>query len=606
MCGIAGIVKRNIIRDKNIIANMVESIKHRGPDGMGVYLFNNCALGHSRLSIVDLIGGKQPMLTPEGKIGITFNGEIYGYKNIKQNLNYPFQSNSDTEVILSLYAKYGSGLLEHLPGMFSFALWDEGKQLLFCARDRFGEKPFYYAVGDNGEFIFASEIKAVLESKLFTPEIDTKSLAHYLQKLYVHPMKTIYKNIHTLPPAHYLTYTKDIINVERYWNYPSINNSISLEEAIDEFQSLLQKSVSKQLVADVPVGAFLSGGLDSSTIVALSNEYTDNLRTFSFNFEGDLSEKAYAVSVAEQYGTDHTELEEKDIRIDELLIQMQKVYDEPFADSSNIPTYLISKLASEHMKVILTGDGGDEMLAGYSYWYNDLLYMQKQINRKHYQRGLIYTLLALISRYRLPMPELWEKHLQGIKRYKKYGSLGMYHRIHKQYYHSDELIRLGLVPCNDNIPNNNTSDTLDDILKNDISDYLPGDILVKTDRASMANSLELRAPFLDVDFASFCISLPYNLKVNTKKDKLILRDAFEDLWPVKVRSRSKMGFGAPVNIWLKRPEILKMKEDYLMNKNNKIYAYLDYQNTKKYFDNDNYKTWILLVLSIWFENHINI
>ena len=228
MCGIAGIVKRNVIRDKNIINPMVESIKHRGPDGMGVYLFNNCGLGHSRLSIVDLIGGKQPMLTPEGKIGITFNGEIYGYKNIKQNLDYPFQSNSDTEVILSLYAKYGSGLLEHLPGMFSFALWDEGKQLLFCARDRFGEKPFYYAVGDNGEFIFASEIKAVIESKLFTPEIDTKSLAHYLQNLYVHPMKTIYKNIHTLPPAHYLTYTKDIINVERYWNYPSINNSISL------------------------------------------------------------------------------------------------------------------------------------------------------------------------------------------------------------------------------------------------------------------------------------------------------------------------------------------------------------------------------------------
>ena len=162
MCGIAGIVKRNIIRDKNIINNMVESIKHRGPDGMGVYLFNNCALGHSRLSIVDLIGGKQPMLTPEGKIGITFNGEIYGYKNIKQNLNYPFQSNSDTEVILSLYAKYSSGLLEHLPGMFSFALWDEEKQLLFCARDRFGEKPFYYAIGNNGEFIFASEIKAVL------------------------------------------------------------------------------------------------------------------------------------------------------------------------------------------------------------------------------------------------------------------------------------------------------------------------------------------------------------------------------------------------------------------------------------------------------------
>lgn len=604
MCGIAGLVKPNIVHLKGRLENMIDSLHHRGPDGRGMHEFDNCALAHARLSIIDITGGTQPMLTPDEKLGITFNGEIYGYKKIKHSLNYPFQSNSDTEVILALYKSKGIKLLDSLPGMFAFAIWDEKKQLLFCARDRFGEKPFYYAKGNNGEFIFASEIKAILKSNLITPEIDTESLAHYFRKLYVNPNKTIYSNIFTLPPAHYLIYENNDIKIDKYWDYPVVNNSISLDEAIDEFQSLLQESISKQLVADVPVGAFLSGGLDSSTIVALSSEYTSNLKTFSFTFEGDLSEQSYALAVADQYCTDHTELEEKDIKIGELLIQMQKVYDEPFADSSNIPTYLISKLASKHMKVILTGDGGDELLAGYSYWYNDLLYMQKQINRKQYKIELIYTLLKLMNRYNLPFPKLWEKHFQGIKRYKKYGSLGTYHEIQNLYFNSNELIQLGLEHSNDIVQNNNTSDNLDNILNHDINDYLPGDILVKTDRASMANSLELRAPFLDVDFASFCMSLPYKLKINIIKDKVILREAFEHLWPISIRSRSKMGFGAPVNKWLERPELIKMKEDYLIDKNNKIYSYLDYQNAVKYLNHDNYKTWILLVLSAWLENRI--
>ena len=605
MCGIAGLVKPRIVHLKGELEIMIDSLDHRGPDGKGMHEFGNCVLGHTRLNIIDFDGGKQPMLTPDKKIGITFNGEIYGYKKIRQSLNYPFQSNSDTEVILALYKSNGIKLLDSLPGMFAFAIWDEEKQLLFCARDRFGEKPFYYAKGNNGEFIFASEIKAILKSNLITPEIDTESLAHYFRKLYVHPNKTIYSNIFTLPPSHYLIYENNDIKIDKYWDYPAVNNSISLDDAIGEFQRLLIKAVSDQLVADVPVGAFLSGGLDSSTIVALSSKYTNNLKTFSFNFEGDLNEQPYAVAVAQQYGTDHTELEEKDILLDELLIEMQHVYDEPFADSSNMPTYLISKLASQHMKVVLTGDGGDEMLAGYSFWYNDLFNMQRHIKHNYFKRGLIYTLSTLVKLSRLELPDYLIKYIEGIKQYKKFGSLRSMHQSQQEFYNYDELIQLGLEPLNNKKQKKNTSETINDLLIDDINDYLPGDILVKTDRASMANGLELRTPFLDVDFASFCISLPYNLKINSKRDKVILREAFEGLWPTSIRSRSKMGFGAPVNKWLKRPELIKMKKDYLMNRHNKIYSYLDYKKTVKYFDNDNYKTWILLVLSTWFENKVS-
>jgi len=604
MCGIYGIVDSNVVNKKEILHRMSDVLQHRGPDGSGIHFFNNCALGHNRLKIVDPINGDQPMLSADGNVGLTFNGEIYGYKAIKTKINYPFDTTSDTEVLLALYQEYGIAILEKLPGMFSFGIWDAEKKMLFCARDRFGEKPFYYAFGDKGEFIFASEIKAIIRSKLLTPEIDIQSLSHYLQKLYVHPTKTIYSNIYTLPPAHKLILNRGKLAISCYWNYPQINDTITIKDAVEKFRELLNNAIANQLVADVPVGAFLSGGLDSSTIVALASKYSNNLKTFSFNFDGNYNEQPYSSAVADRYSTVHTELEEENIRLDEMLIQMQKVYDEPFADSSNIPTFIISKLASEHLKVILTGDGGDEMLAGYSYWYNDLLYMKKQIDRKQYERGLLSLILKMINRYQFSLPDKWNRHMRGIEHYIMYRRLDKLHAIQKQYYNSDELIGLGLDPGDNYHQENNIGDNLDNLLKNDIKNYLPGDILVKTDRASMANGLELRTPFLDLDFASFCISLPYNLKINTKNDKIILREAFENLWPINIRSRAKMGFGSPVKKWLKRQEMIKMKEDYLLDANNKIYSYLDFQNARQYFKGDHYQTWILLVLSVWFENRV--
>ena len=349
MCGIFGIFDSNIESKKENLKRMSQVLQHRGPDGSGIHYFDDCALGHTRLTIIDKINGDQPMLNFAANVGLTFNGEIYGYKAIKAQINYPFHTTSDTEVLLALYQKYGIKLLEKLPGMFSFGLWDVKKKILFCARDRFGEKPFYYAFGNNNEFIFASEIKAIIASGLIDPEIDEISLQHYLKRLYVHPSKTIYGNIFSLPPAHYLTFQNDKCNINPYWKLPEKDETISLESAVENFKSLFDQAVKKQLVADVSVGAFLSGGLDSSTVVNAASQYNGNLKTFSFGFtDKNKNELQYARAVAEKYNIEHNELTENTDNLGDILIQMQTVYDEPFADSSNVPTYLISKLASKH------------------------------------------------------------------------------------------------------------------------------------------------------------------------------------------------------------------------------------------------------------------
>ncbi|MEP7170725.1 MAG: asparagine synthase (glutamine-hydrolyzing), partial [Bacteroidota bacterium] len=312
MCGIAGIVSNNSHSFANHLSRMMDRIKHRGPDGEGVFFYDTCALGHRRLSIVDLATGNQPMLSPSGKRAIIFNGEIYGYKEIKNSLKeYPFITTSDTEVMLALYDKYGNGFLKYLPGMFAFAIWNDEKKELFCARDRFGEKPFYYATSARNEFVFASEIKAILASGLIQPVLDRSALKHFLKHLYVHPYQTIFKNIFTLPPAHSLLLKDGKIFVEKYWNLPDTNEKINLNEAEERFRNLFSTAVEKQLVADVPVGAFLSGGIDSSSIVGFAGEKKRGIHTFSFGFEEGVNELPFAKIIAEKFQTHHTELEDK-------------------------------------------------------------------------------------------------------------------------------------------------------------------------------------------------------------------------------------------------------------------------------------------------------
>lgn len=584
MCGILGIVTTNPEKER-IARTMAQSIAYRGPDAQGFENFSHCVLGHCRLSIVDLSTGAQPMSSKD--TCLTFNGEIYGYKEIKKGLDYPFRTTSDTEVILALYEKYGTDLTPHLPGMFAFAIWDEKKQTLFAARDRFGEKPFYYAHGKNGEFIFSSEIKAILASGLIEPEIDPDSVSHYLRKLYVHPYKTIYKNIHTLPPAHSLTYTDGKTEIKKYWHLPEIRNDISLEDALPEFKRLLTHAVEKQLVADVPVGAFLSGGLDSTTIVGLASQFTKKIKTFSFGFEGTKNELGFAKIASDAFQTEHYELHDHHYNIADLIMKMTTVYDEPFADSSNISTYLVSKLASEHVKVALTGDGGDELLGGYG-WYKSLIGIKDKKLFDSHAKSLLFKVLA--------------KGAMRLNLKNKVDIISESRRLHYSLNYPDTISahRSSNVYFKENIlahtPDFKLLDTVDDALRDDIEDYMPGDILVKIDRASMAHSLELRSPFLDVPFAEFAASLPFSLKVNKDEDKILLRRAFTDIWPEEIRKRGKLGFGAPVSLWLKKPEVQALVREYLGDRNKKIYLYVSPD-----IKHSDYKTWILLTLSLWLE-----
>ncbi len=584
MCGIAGIIGTQVQQHQHKVKLMTDAIAHRGPDGDGLAIFENAVLGHRRLSIIDLSTGDQPMYSHQNAC-IVFNGEFYGFKEVKQQLHYPYKTTSDTEVILALYHEYGTEkFVEKVKGMFAFGLWDEQTQTFIAARDRFGEKPFYYAITKNNELIFASEIKAILASGFVEPEINDESIVHYLQHLYVHPHHSIYKNVMVLPPAHYLVFKQGKIAVKPYWNLPQQQLNISLQEAKEECYRLLNKSVQQQLVADVPVGAFLSGGLDSSTITALAAQnHQQQLTTISFSFGNEINELPYARQIADKYHTNSLELHHDDFDIAHWFTEMNVVYDEPFADSSNIPTYLICKEAAKELKVVLTGDAGDELFAGYSAWYQPLVQLQD------------YTLTSTFLK--------WKKKLLNPHYRSKY--IGEIHIQQNSFFNQTELSALCLKKNSYSFDKflQAPYNTVDAAMRQDLQDYMPGDILVKTDRAAMANSLELRAPFLDVGFAEFMIALPEHFKINKQTDKLLMRDTFKSLWTDEIVSRKKQGFGAPVTNWLQQKGMQEILHNNLNNKNNPVFNWIDFKQTQKIASKNNYQTWILLTLASWMQQH---
>lgn len=606
MCGIAGIVATDAGARRGALERMVGVLRHRGPDGRGVHFFRECALGHTRLSIVDLATGGQPMLSTDGAVAITFNGEVYGYREIKRALSeQAFRTTSDTEVILALYARHGRRLPIHLPGMFSFAIWDEHEHALLAARDRFGEKPFFFARGRTGEFLFASEIKALIASGLFQPRIDRAAVVHYLRHLYVHPHSTVYENVWVLPPAHSLQFKDGRVSVERYWTPPETRDPISEAEAEEEFRRLFEKAVERQLVADVPVGAFLSGGLDSTSVVAAASHFRPGLKTFSFGFPDFVDERPFARAAAQLYGTEHVELQDQRVDLPELLHRMADVYDEPFADSSNIPTYLISQAARRHGKVVLTGDGGDELLAGYDLWYRPLWDMEQSRALPAAVNAVLRVARRACARLGVPLPDRWRRLLDGAARVTRHGSIARAHLAQNVFFSDTEVRDLGL-DCSAGvlaeIPPLPSTGTVDDALRIDLCDYLPGDILVKTDRASMAHGLELRAPFLDAELATFCISLPSRLKIDGHQGKLILRRCYGPSWPDPIRSRGKWGFGAPVHGWLGRPGVAALKQEVLYERCHPVFELISFAGSRLFVAQDNYQTWILLTLGLWLEH----
>lgn len=604
MCGIAGIVtsSKHAVSHVEALQRMTDTLTHRGPDGEGRMLFNRCLLGHRRLAIVDVETGVQPMATHDGRVAVTFNGEIYGYQDIRRELSeYSFCTKSDTEVVLALYRQHGSGFLTFLPGMFAFAIWDDQEQELFCARDRFGEKPLYYATGRNGEFIFSSEIKGIISSGLVEPILDRSAVARYLQRQCVTADRSIYANIKAVPPAHYLRYQDGVVEVRRYWASPKVEGDIDAGEAVEQFRSLLLKSVQRQLVADVPVGVFLSGGLDSSTICFLASQLKSGLKSMSFDFEGDHSEVVHARAAAKAYGLQHEELTAQCTNIGDQLWRMQEVYDEPFADSSNIPTYMLCGEARRHMKVVLTGDGGDELFGGYQ-WYKPLLWMEKEgrVGLLHWVAARVISRLCGLAR--LPGAVARELRITGLGYGRRYSSILEAHSGHISIFEQRDLELLGIgeehsIHASHAI---DVSGSMDDVLRVDTEDYMPADILTKIDRASMAHGLELRAPFLDVEFASFCLSLPYRLKVSTSEDKIILRRAYSGKWPESIRSRSKQGFGAPLARWFQHPSIHELEQSLLHDPSAPIFKVLSYHGARQMLLRNNLmQRWTLLVLAVW-------
>jgi asparagine synthase (glutamine-hydrolysing) len=568
MCGITGFIDMwdpGAIRDNEtrgqLLDRMCRVITHRGPDDQGILLREGIALGMRRLSIIDLAGGHQPMSGEDGSVTIVFNGEIYNFLEIEASLlarGHSFQTRSDTEAIVHAYEEFGAGCLELLRGMFAFAIWDDRARKLFVARDRAGKKPLYYTVTPKGTLVFGSELKSLLEHPEVNREINPEALDAYFTLGYVPDPLTIFQNVHKLPPGHYLTFAAGRIDIQEYWDFnfePA--QSRREEDYLEELLFLLDESVRLRLISDVPLGAFLSGGIDSSTIVALMARHMGQpVKTFSIGFREDsYNELKYARVAAKKFGTDHHEFfVTPDICsiVDELVWH----FDEPFADSSAIPTYVVSKLAREHVTVILSGDGGDELFAGYTRYV---------VERK---RGAFSHLPAVVRKgllkplsHRLPHGMLGRNfiHNVALDKVERYlDSLSIFTCLNKESLYTDSF-RRALHGANtvahsfrDYAARISTGEDIDKLLYIDSKTYLPGDILTKVDRMSMAASLEARAPLLDHKLIEFVARTPASLKLSGYETKYLLKRAIKDLVPAEILNRPKQGFGVPMQDWINK------------------------------------------------------
>lgn len=594
MCGIAGIIAHNAKNYQQELHKMTDTIAHRGPDAMHSEFYENAALGHRRLSIIDLSeNGKQPMFSNTKNECIVLNGEIYGYQEIKAKYaEYPYRGSSDTEVILAMYQQKQENLIHDLPGMFAFAIWNNEKQELFCARDRFGEKPFFYALGKNNEFIFASEIKAILASGLIRPEVNTEAMSHYLQHGYVSTYQSIYKNIHTLPPAHQLIWKEGKISVSRYYSLPKKDTVMSLSDAKDEFTYLLKNAVKRQLVADVEVGSFLSGGLDSSSIVGLVAEFLPKQTTISFGYDHQDSELKFAKEIADKYRTNHIEVHEKKQDLATSLLKISPFFDEPFSDISFIPHFEICRNARKNLTVVLSGDAGDELFGGYNFYR-----VENQLKNHFSYKNIIAQFGLNLYQKVKPVSFVSQNNI-------KHKNILDFHRnFVRNAFNIEERLALGILSKYEHpysfVPD---PDSLNDIMRHDLETYVPANMMVKSDRMAMANSLEVRTPFLDIDFAEFCIQLPEQLKLTKDNDKIILREAMGSYWTETIRKRRKQGFGMSIKTWFEEENLIRLSNQLLKDPDQKIFSYIDFKAAQKFLNKD-HKHWNLLQLALWAHNN---
>lgn len=629
MCGITG--KLDLTGASvpgQLIRAMCDAIAHRGPDDWGMYVKGPIGIANRRLSIIDLAGGHQPICNEDETIWIVFNGEIYNFLELRESLvkkGHLFKTNTDTEAIVHLYEEYGIECLQHLNGMFAFAIWDQANQRLFLARDRLGKKPLVYALTENA-LTFSSEIQSLLKDPTVPRTLDLEALDLYLTLLYVPSPWTMFKGVRKLPPAHYLLWEKGEVRISRYWDVKfNPRSNYSEAEAIAEIRALLEDSVRRRLISDVPLGAFLSGGLDSSTIVALMTKLTGrSVRTFSIGFDDDAyGELPYAREVAKRFNTEHHELlvQPKMVEILPLLVRH---YGEPFGDGSAVPTYYVSQLAGQSVKVVLSGDGGDEVFGGYPWYVNtfrhgDLArsYLRDGVRsmRTAWQKRQFRPILGAVKGTAIGLGVAlrgWQDEAQAFERLITFFGTAQRQRL----YTNDTQAALigGQSPSaliHTIFARQNSDYFLNRMFYTDHHLYLPDDILVKVDIASMANSLEVRSPFLDYRLIELSASLPPEMKVQGKATKRILRKVVADLVPESILNRPKVGFGIPVDRWM-RGELYPMACDLLQDQTARTRGLFEPQMIEKMLHhhkddlvNYGYQLWPLLFFEVWCREYLD-
>jgi asparagine synthase (glutamine-hydrolysing) len=649
MCGISGFVGGNWSSRHEINATLVrmnESMRHRGPDQADVWTDSNnrVAMAFNRLAIIDLTpAGYQPMRSTSGRYIIVFNGEIYNHRALREELAAKGQrqnwtGHSDTETLLAAVESWGiRGALERTTGMFAFALWDREKRSLTLARDRLGEKPLYYGRQDEGgPFLFASELKAIVRHPDFQPEVDRDALTLFLRYNYIPAPYSIYRGIAKLPPGSFITLDGSDANpkMEEYWSGAKVAETgvadplrLSAEEMIDLLGQLLQTAIGQQMIADVPLGAFLSGGVDSSTVVALMQKLSSRpVKTFTIGFhEKSYNEAEHAKAVARHLGTEHTELYVAPEQAREVIPRLPQIYDEPFADSSQIPTHLVSALARQHVTVALSGDGGDELFGGYTRYLLTAGLWDKISGipgplRATAARAITalppstWTKIGKVAGRMLPrmvqFDRLGDKMHKGAPLLRSRSAAELYGGMLSLWRDPSAIVVGAREPpsqATGHTPDLRGLGAIERMMALDMLGYLPDDILVKVDRAAMAVSLETRIPFLDHRVVEFAWRLPLDLKIRNGRTKWILRQLLYRYVPRELIERPKMGFGVPIDSWLRGP-LRDWAEALLDERRLRNEGYFRPEPIRRIWEahlsgrvNEQYRLWSVLMFQSWHE-----
>ena len=635
MCGITGIYSLTASVDPSVLSAMTDSLAHRGGDASGTYVSRNAGvgLGHARLSIIDLSErGNQPMASDDGKIRVSYNGEIYNYREIREDLRsrgHVFRSDCDTEVLVKSYEQWGIECLDRFVGMFALAIWDDEKKKLYLARDRVGIKPLYY-YRENGLFLFASELKAIMEHPDFSKRISPDALALFLRYRYVRSPYTIFENTFKLEPGHYICLRGGEIEKLCYWDVKESYNAepydIGEEEACETFEEILVDSLKHRLVSDVPVGVFLSGGIDSGLVATLlQKNVSEPVKTFTIGFgQEEYDEAAHAKRLADHLGTDHAEFYVSEDEAVRTVSDLPFIYDEPFADDSSIPTCIVSRLAREHVKVVMSGDGGDELFCGYER-YAKLARLARVSSRtpRAVRKGL-EALLASLDPGRVEflgrtlglasLSRNYEKARAVLLAVLKEDMADMYRR-NRGTWAPEDFRDLFREPCNapdetfgedfDAVKNN--GDIMTRMFYADIKVWLPDDILVKVDRASMSTGLEAREPLLDHRLVQFASRVPVNLKYRNGERKYLLRKTLSKHLPAELYDRPKKGFRSPVDSWLRgklRPLVMEHLGPSGIRKSGFFDADEVSRWTDRFYNDLSVKPgriWNLLMFQMWYD-----